>query len=525
MLLFTAAPGARGLLPIQPPLHQPADPMHFSNTCLCSQDTLLSPVETEDLVTPYSDVSTRKRLGKSSFLYKQKQTNTNGGEGTKTAVASAKDLRQLAEQHYGKTIGSSQYKKAWTRWLYLAVESIREDLGTFLLQDESNNPNGGEEEDVTAAFEKLFFDLGVAADVGTMPSFESAAARKGYALELFCRGRALAEFLLETPLSARKDSENDTEDRHVDDDEREIYPGFWTRALRSPECSILTASPSESCQPIAQSSHPFNYEIVSLGGGPGFDFVGVAMAAAFSFHTSSGTAGASAPKCDIHVTAMDYEEGWSDLVSAMDQSTRNLLTPSIDDESHSTWNLPAMSCDWGGRCDITKSILDEPVNANCKRLLLGDGDHQSASKLWICQYCVAENAKALRESDYVFFKELFREMPKGTLVLLTEVVPRLWPEMVRMLDKEGILPWVDVGFRKGYCGKQFLLKKRVTRRPANDEAQGPFDSLDARTRDQLEHFERLASYHERKVDSGWKRQGRKANGSTYHEEQLARRRN
>ena len=181
-----------------------------------------------------------------------------------------------------------------------------------------------------------------------------------------------------------------------------------------------------------------------------------------------------------------------------------------------------MSCDWGGRCDITTSILDDPVNANCKRLLLGD-EQQTAAKFWICQYCVAENAKALRASGYIFLKELVQEMPEGSMVLLTEVVPRLWPEMVRMLDTEGLLPTVDVGFRKGYGGKQFLLQKRSTRRPNdNIEEENPFASLGSRTCDQLDHFEKLATFHERKVDSGWKRQGRKANGSEYHENQLRR---
>ena len=412
----------------------------------------------------------------------------------------------MAKHHSGKSIGSSQHKKAWTRWLYLVVESIRDDLGASL-QCQFENDN--DEEAVRQAFEKLFFDLGVAADVGEMPSFESHAARTGYALEFFCRSRALAEFLLETPSAFAAESNSNSKNEA-------IYPEFWTNALRGPECPMLGAYGSHS---NSNSNSNEAYEIVSLGGGPGFDFVGVAMAAAFSFHTSESSTANVGPRSEIHVTAMDYEEGWSDLVSAMDKSTRKILTPPIaNDDEHSP--LPAMSCDWGGKCDITKSILHEPVNAKCKTLLLGDGKEHAASRLWICQYCVAENAKALRASDYIFLKELVREMQEGSMVLLTEVVPRLWPEMVRMLDREGLLPMVDVGFRKGYSGKQFLLEKRSKRRTSTGD--GPFGSLDSRTRDQLEHFERLASYHERKVDSGWKRQGRKTNGSAYHEEQERR---
>lgn len=536
MFLFMAVPGIRGLLSVQSLVRaRRSAPMCFS-TALFSEATLLPPKKTKTALS--SDSSTRKRLGKSSFLYKQKTTNKDDITAAASAVSSATDLRLMAEKHSGKTIGSFQHKKAWTRWLYLAVESIREDLGEHLLLLAEPSEDDEEEKEVREAFEKLFFDLGVAADEGTMPSFESGAARKGYALEFFCRGRALAELFLETPLFEAAALEGDSDEG--------VYPGFWTQALRSQECPILAASKPHKVRSLEEPvppEAPSTYEIVSLGGGPGFDFVGVALAAAFSFHTttsivSDSTTANTLPFPGIHVTAMDYEEGWSDLVSAMDRSTRNLLNPLLltddDDESFAS-KVPAMSCDWGGKCDITKSILHEPVNANCKRLLLGGNDREGASRLWICQYCVAENAKALRESDYIFLKELVREMPKGSLVLLTEVVPRLWPEMVRMLHKEDLLSLVDVGFRKGYRGKQFLLKKRGKRRPQKGIASGhedhrkrggPFETLDERTRDQLEHFERLASYHDRKVDAGWKRQGRKDNGSAaYHEEQLRRRRN
>jgi len=547
---FVSVPRVRGFVSVRS-----ADPLRHSrdfSTRSFSEATLspLGITETESLLskpTCSSDASTRKRLGKSSFLYKQ-QTKTDERKGTPvdTTVSSSVDLRQLAEQHSGKTVGSLQYKKAWTRWLYLSVESIRQDLGESLLLpaiDGRTKNNDDEDDDdkdplaVRRAFEKLFFDLGVAADEGTMPSFESGDARRGYALEFFCRARALAEFFLETPLC-----EDTDEGGPIDDSTSDLYPEFWIRSLRSPDCPVLGASWSLD----AEADQASTYEIVSLGGGPGFDFVGVALAAAFSFHTgASGRGITPGSLASIHVTAMDYEEGWSDLVSAMDRSTRNLLTPSTGDEeplSPPSSSLPVMSCDWGGKCDITKSILNEPVNDNCKRLLLGDDDDddgrggQESSRLWICQYCVAENAKALRDSDYVFLKELVREMSTGTLVLLTEVVPRLWPEMVRMLDREGLLPMVDVGFRRGYRGKQFMLRKRETRRQAatnrrkgisskKRDAEGTanaIESLDDRTRDQLEHFERLASYHDRKVGSGWKRQGRKANGSVYHEEQEIR---
>lgn len=267
MLLFIAAPGARGLLSVRSPFQARI------STSLCSEASTFHHAETksensiEEIMSPQmpsSDSSVRKRLGKSSFLYR----HLTGGPNIN--VTSGKDLRRTAEQHSGKIIGSSQYKKAWTRWLYLAVEAIREDLGKQLLQQtESERDENGE--DLKEAFEKLFFDLGVAADEGTMPSFENEAARKGYALEFFCRGRALAEFLLETPSTSAEDA--------LDGGcNMAIYPRFWNQALRSPDCPLLGTGTNQSPTAPEQTT----YEIVSLGGGPGFDFVGVALAAAFS---------------------------------------------------------------------------------------------------------------------------------------------------------------------------------------------------------------------------------------------------
>lgn len=580
MLLLVAVKEVRGLLLLQPPL-SPSRPhcglqssklsLLFSTppsttTTLLSSSSL-PPLETETSASSSKSssksesLSSRKRLGKSSFLYKQEQQEQRGGLEEEEDVATSEELRQMAEQHCGKKIGSASYKKAWTRWLYVAVESIRNDLGDRVLMLNSNDnidaaENSDNSDDVKEAFEKLFFNLGVAADVGKMPSFEDKPARTGYALEFFCRARSLAEFLLETSNVNTPNTNNNDDD---DDDNK--YPEFWSRSLRNEECPLLASTlSSSSMSPTNNEKSSTTYEIVSLGGGPGFDFVGVALAATFSSYTTTPTTGASrvedAPPADvvddikknIHVTIMDYEEGWSDLVSAMDLSTKKLLSTS---NTTSTGALPSMSCDWGGKCDITKSILHDPANANCLRLLRGEGESQScqdhddeaaattapsaAAKLWICQYCVAENAELLRQSDYIFLKELVREMPVGTCVLLTEVVPRLWPEMVRMLQTENLLKDVDVGFCKGYNGKQFMLRKRSKSRTSSSvgivnnavkstDVDDPFESLDDRTRDQLEHFERLASYHERKVDAGWERQGRKVNGSVYHEEQLRQRR-
>jgi hypothetical protein len=518
----------------------------------------------------------KRRSGKSSFLYKQEQQQKllveadedyidNTSSISSSAFAAAAEeicLLGLAQKHSNKRAGSSQYKKAWAHWLSAAVELIRDDLGSNLLSvggllSNSNNTNNNTTDDimmnqkVTEEFEKLFFDLGVAADIGIMPSFQNQQARIGYSLEFFCRARSLAEFFLETNADIINAA-----DQHNNGNKKK-YPKFWSNTLINNECPILASSSSSSpLSPSLSSETTTMYEIVSLGGGPGFDFVGVALAATFSWYAQSN-GNDNDNSCNInmhiHVSVLDYEEGWKDLVNAMDGSTRKLLTTvPVPSSSLSTATIiPSLSCDWGGKCDITKSLLHDPVNVHCLKLVHGRGDEEtsnsnddedgtaqppptaSPAKLWICQYCVAENAELLRKSNFVFFKELIEVIPVGTLLLLTEVVPRLWPEFVHQLDNDGLLSYVDIGFCKGYHGKQFMLQKRATiesesssKSCSDDDNQGLFEQFDHRTREQLIHFERISVCHDRKVQSGWERQERKANESAeYHCEQERRKRN
>ena len=104
------------------------------------------------------------------------------------------------------------------------------------------------------------------------------------------------------------------------------FPDFWIDAMM--ETPMLGGEPRQNDRP---------YEVVSLGGGPAFDFVGCALSATFC---ASGSAEVS----PIHATIFDYEEGWNDLVSSMNTSTRNML------------QYTQLSCEWGGKCDICQGL-------------------------------------------------------------------------------------------------------------------------------------------------------------------------
>ena len=291
----------------------------------------------------------RKRLGKKSFIQKRER-------GKLQHIPSSEELQELATKVSRRKPGSSSHRKSWKHWSALAIESIRYDLSL-------NLPYSVDK----AKFENLFFRLGVAADKGIMPSFEDRGARAGYALEFFCRARNLADLLM--------DSFNP----------RYTFPDDWRNAmLQSP---MLGGGDDDEVE-----GDP--YTMISLGGGPGFDAVGLCLAASFNSFGKESKA--------IKAIVMDYEEGWGDLVEAMDDSMRNVL------------KQPKISCEWGGKCDITKGFRD-PSNAVCLQEI-------ENSHLIVCQYCVAENANILKDSRYVFFRDMFEKAHPGASFIFTETI-------------------------------------------------------------------------------------------------------
>ena len=383
----------------------------------------------------------RKRLGKKSYI--QKLTNTTKKE--LPTIYTPNELHNLASSLSKRKPGSRSYNKGWLTWRTHAIDAIRHDLAT-IISDESTTLVPANK----TKFENLFFRLGVAADVGLMPSFDDAGARSGYALEFFCRGRNLADLFI------------DSFNTHYN------FPQFCLDEL-------LTS-------PILGGSYTVNtdgevepYSIVSLGGGPAYDYVGAALATSFSSYASSSEQQGTA----IKATILDYEEGWGDLVEAMSNSTQYILQNT---------NL---QCNWGGKCDITQSIFHEN-NVACLEVV-------NTTQLFVCQYCVAENAKLLQESNYIFFHDLFQYAKDGSLVMLSEVHPRLWPDIYHLVKDH--CPYMQIGFNKN--GRQMLLRKNGI----DDETKQP-EGVAISDKDMMlvKKFEELATYHDRKIRSGWTRQ-------------------
>lgn len=385
----------------------------------------------------------RKKLGGKSFIEKQER-------GKLQKIASSKEIKELASKNAARSIGSSYYLRAWRHWRALAIESIRFELSKNLPYPTNK-----------ARFEKLFFQLGVAADEGEMPSFEDKGARSGYALEFFCRGRNLADlFILDTlnPLDS--------------------FSEEWTSAILN--TPLYEGNGKSSSSSIMNSSAgASSYNMVSLGGGPGFDFVGAALAATFNANGGIVTS----PIC---ATILDYEEGWSDLVAAMDAATRNTL------------QQPNLSCKWGGKCDITKPMND-PSNDACRKEI-------SSTNLWTCQYCVAENRNLLNESNFIFFKDLFELAPDGAIFIFTETTPRIWPDFCKLIEKH-FKGNMEVGFNKN--GRQMLIKKGTI---INKERKAAIMMNDHHA-NQLGKYSKIVECHEKKLSLGYQRQQQKIRGA------------
>jgi len=337
-----------------------------------------------------------------------------------SAVPTVDELRSIAAASSLKVRGSTNSLKAWRYWSDKTIQLIRSDL-------EESLPVPVDKD----ALDDLSFQLGVAADVGTMPSFEHEGARAGYAINYFCRAALMSDLLFTSDSNILEES--------VDD---------------------LLGGSAESCR------------ISSLGGGPGFDFVAATLLATYRAQQRE-----TLPPT-LHAIIFDYEEGWSPLVNEMAGSVQNVLGG-------------AHSCDFG-KCDITLPLYD-PVNAQCQQEV-DDTD------IWFCSYCVAENAQKLRDTDYIFFRELFSEAKDGTVFVFTETTHRLWPELAHAAG-DGFDVSFPSRFQKELGKRQMVLLKR----------EGAVFGEEEKAQCLL--FERDSELHERRMQNGTLRQVKKVRGA------------
>jgi hypothetical protein len=437
-------------------------------------------------------------------------------------------VRDLAYMSCGKRLrGSGNLAKGWRTWRTFALDAIRDEL-------KRNLPVPPDE----FQFEMLHIRLGIASDVGsnTMMGdvildaqrvdeggfglaedsegrveseglFDDPGARSGYALGfLFGRATNLADLLFEA--------------WNVDDDGRSPsysrLPEFWTTdSMNRSDCPLPGVDEGRGmdhawCGEDVRSPPTSSYSVVSLGGGPGFDYLSIALATSFcSYHRQSSSSemdggGVNADdNMTINVAIFDHEEGWEDVVLAMRDSANRVLGRTMGETN----------CIWGGRCDITRSLLNDPINAACLDLIDPAGGEDDAPRLYVCQYCIGENAIELRASDHVFFRELFNVAKYGSTFVFTEAHPRSWPDFYNLVeDGRGSSNYrIEMGFHKN--GRRMLLRKvRISNATIDDDDDEEEEGQRRRTiishgdLELMRKFEKIGRLHERNISSGFRRQ-------------------
>ena len=162
-----------------------------------------------------------------------------------------------------------------------------------------------------------------------------------------------------------------------------------------------------------------HHDVISLGGGPGFDFAAVALVSAFESsapHAPSGPRASSMhmPSAQAPRTlVLDFERGWRSECAAVEAAVRRALDCD-------------RACDFGF-VDITRPLTDEANG--CLREAL------PAARLLVASYVVAENARALGDDGFRFFEELVGAMAPGTLLLVLETTHRSFPAIVRAAQR------------------------------------------------------------------------------------------
>ncbi|CAK0896404.1 unnamed protein product, partial [Prorocentrum cordatum] len=175
-------------------------------------------------------------------------------------------------------------------------------------------------------------------------------------------------------------------------------------------------------------------QVLSIGGGPGFDFAAAVLLAMWLAPMGSH-------RVTIHACIFDYEPGWAVCADAVSSAVRQKFG------QHNR-----SSC---GFVDIRKPLA-HPSNAPFKLAAAG----QEGQMLVVASYVVSENARELERTRFAFFEELFASALPGTLFVFIDTTHREWPDLL------------EAAFRGAWrCGRSLLAElRRVESRRSRSHA-------------------------------------------------------
>ena len=350
------------------------------------------------------------------------------------------NIQDLAAKATLKVPGSTSHRKLFRHYLNCFVDDIQESLHRDI------NFTSHVNADATRGLESALGSIG--ANQGIMPDFSNKDALRGYALQHFGRARMLGD------LMTRPDKPE------------------W---LGSRVAELFTGSSGSDEQQMGRDDLP-PINMVSLGGGPGYDFV--AAAALSEFRRGR----------DVRCKVFEYEKAWESIVASIERATQNLYA---ETKRH--------TCGFG-RCDITLPISDV-TNVDLARKV----DIATEDTLYSCCYCINENAVALRQRNWVFFQDLFHNAIVGNLFLILDTSHRLWPDLATIAKDAGMY-YSTPHVRYGKAGYHFVAYKGE-KRP---------DALyynTAISEDLLQRFKFDNEAHMGRLGRGWKRHERKIRGA------------
>ena len=196
------------------------------------------------------------------------------------------------------------------------------------------------------------------------------------------------------------------------------------------------------------------------------------------------------------------EEGWEDIVHAMGNSVESVFRKTMANKN----------CIWGGRCDITRSLLHDLINAGCLDLI-DTQEEDNAPRLYVCQYCIGENAVKLRASDHVFFWNCLMSQILDRRLFSQRPICVRGPDFYNLFEKG----WghsnyrIEIGFHKN--GRQMLLQRiqilntMINGDNNNNEEQSQrWTIISEGGLELVRKFKKIGRLHERNMSSGFWRQ-------------------
>ena len=324
------------------------------------------------------------------------------------------------------------------------------------------------------ATSRLLAALSASASSGEMPRFDEAGALAGYTtFHLINRAGKVADLLRVAASSKRRLS---------------VASPSWSAVPSAVPSAVLSAVPSALPSVVAPahgcSGAPCRAPVglapsvvVSLGGGPAYDFAALAMLRAYEA-MEAGT-GEGEP---LQVHVLDFELGWKADAEAVSEATCTVLSTTLrgggGGGGDGIGGRLSGRLDNGvahqmlfGKCDLTQP-LEAVSNAAVRSAL-------PHARLFICSYVICENAQRLRATGYTFFADLMAAAAPGTVLAFSETTHRQFPELIEAA-RRGVVAGggasvleTSLPSLKGKGGSQCLLYKR-----ALSEAQGGGDSTE-----------------------------------------------